>query len=112
MRQVYLLDLRDKDMAAEYEDWHRPGRVPDGVLDDIRDAGIEAMQIFRCGERLVMVSETCDDRTASNRIGSQASRDWEARMDRFQKPLPLATGGEKWAEAAKIFDLQDHRTSG
>ena len=27
-RQIFLLDLKDEAIAAEYEDWHMPGRVP------------------------------------------------------------------------------------
>lgn len=112
MRQVSCLDLRNEALGPEYDDWHCPGRVPVAVLDDIRDSGVEGMQMYRCGERLVLVSETGGDTPTSDRIGSQASRDWEALMDQFQQPLAQASSEEKWIEATKIFDLDDHRTQG
>ena len=66
MRQVYLLDLRSEDLASEYEAWHRPGRVPQPVLADIRASGVRAMEIYRFADRLVLISETAGDIPASN----------------------------------------------
>lgn len=112
MRQVYLLDLRSEDVASDYEGWHRPGRVPQAVLADIRAAGVEAMEIYRCSDRLVLISETSRDAPAADRLASQSSRNWEAMMDQFQKPLPQAACDQKWIEATKMFDLEDHQTQG
>ena len=112
MRQVYFLDLRDDALAPEYDDWHRPGRVPAAVLDDIRASGVEAMEIYRCGERLVLISETQGASPVSDRVASPASRDWEVLMDNFHKPLPQAGEDEKWVEATKVFDLDQHRNQG
>ena len=107
-RQVYILDLRDEALAAEYEDWHRPGRVPARVLEDIGASGVVSMEIYRTGNRLVMVTETADCEAPGDRTGSEESKAWEAQMDRFQQPVPSAPHGVKWQPADLIFDLRKH----
>ena len=109
-RQVYLLDLADEALAAEYEAWHRPGNVPQGVLDDVVAAGFRVMEIYRFGSRLVMVTETEGEQAPADRESSDASRDWERRMDKYQKPL--VDGGDKWLEATRVFRLSDHTDQG
>ncbi|SCY44008.1 L-rhamnose mutarotase [Novosphingobium aromaticivorans] len=103
-----MLDLADEALAAAYEDWHRPGRVPAGVLADIVGSGITVMEIYRAGDRLVMITETSGEVPAGDRVASEASAEWEKRMDAFQKPLPGAPPGVKWLRAQPIFDLADH----
>lgn len=107
-RQVFLLDLSDEALAAAYEDWHRPGRVPARVLEDIGASGIVSMEIFRSGDRLVMVTETQGDDAPADRTGSPESQAWEKQMDRFQRPVPWAAPGVKWQPADRIFDLAAH----
>lgn len=106
-RQVFLLDISDLALADEYEAWHQPGQVPAQVLADIKASGIAVMEIYRSGERLVMVTEASSDTPASGRALSQESRDWEAKMDRYQQPLPWASG-LKWHPADRIFDSRQH----
>lgn len=107
-RQVFLLDLRDDSVAAAYEAHHQPGGVPRGVLDDIMVAGITSMQIYRLGTRLVMITESDVAADAAPRVASQASRDWEALMDSYQRPIPGGPQSEKWRSAELIFDLCEH----
>ena len=106
-REVFLLDLSDLALAGEYEAWHRPGNVPAEVLADIGAAGVTAMEIYRSGDRLVMITETGTNRPAGERALSQESCDWERTMDRFQRPLPWSNG-IKWHPADQIFDLLQH----
>jgi L-rhamnose mutarotase len=109
-RHVLLLDLVDEPGSiARYEAWHAAGAVPTAVVASIRTAGIAAMQIFRSGNRLVMVMEVTNafDPTAKARADA-ADPDviaWETLMDGFQQRLPWAAAGEKWVPAALIFDL-------
>lgn len=109
VRAVYLLDLRDADLAQEYAGWHRPGRVPRAVLADIRAAGIISMEILHSGNRLAMVTETLNDDSASGRSrSSRETQAWETRMDAFQQPLPWAPKSVKWQPTTRIFNLSDH----
>lgn len=108
MRKVFLLDLRDESLSHDYEDCHRPGMVPAEVLADIRASGIQAMEIYCLGDRLVMVTETSEGVAPAARAAAQTSRDWEARMDSFQRPLPGSEDNEKWRPARRIFDLNEH----
>lgn len=107
-RQVYLLDLSDLALAEEYDAWHQPGNVPVEVLVDIKAAGNVVMEIYRSGDRLVMITESAGTLPPGDRVRSQASQAWEARMDRYQKPLAGADAGAKWQPARRIFDLQQH----
>lgn len=107
-RQIFLLDLKDEALAAEYEDWHKPGRVPARVLQDIGASGIVSMEIYRTGNRLVMVTETGGDMPPADRTGSAESKVWEERMDRYQQPLPWSAANVKWQPTDLIFDLNDH----
>ncbi|MBB3693298.1 L-rhamnose mutarotase [Sphingomonas sp. BK580] len=109
-RHVLLLDLIDEPASiARYEAWHAAGAVPKAVVASIRTAGIAAMQIFRSGNRLVMVMDvTAAFDPAAKARADAADPDvvaWEALMDGFQQRLPWATAGEKWVEAPLIFDL-------
>jgi L-rhamnose mutarotase len=111
-RHILILDLRDDPgLIARYEAHHAAGAVPTPIVRSIRDAGIDAMEIYRSGNRLVMVMETNEafdaeakaeaDRTDPNVIA------WERAMDAFQQALPWAAPGQKWVPAARIFDLNE-----
>jgi L-rhamnose mutarotase len=111
MRRLLLLDLKDDPaLIAAYEDWHRPGKVPQSVLDSIRAAGIIGMEIYRIGNRLAMVMETGPDFDPAAKAAADAADPeiiaWEALMSQFQQPLPWAEPGEKWLAAERIFALE------
>lgn len=115
MTQRYCLacDLDSEAAAiAAYEDWHRPGRTPAPVIASIRAAGIDEMEIFRLGSRLVMIIDAADgfsfERKAAMDAANPAVVEWEARMLAFQRPLPQAQGDEKWLPMTPIFRLTDH----
>jgi L-rhamnose mutarotase len=104
-RLCFVLDLVD-DAAkiAEYEAFHRPGGVWPVIVDDIRAQGFEGMEIWRSGERLVMIATVADDFPRSRHIPREFD-EWETLMWSFQKALPHAEPGQKWLPMAKIFDL-------
>ena len=111
-RQILLIDLIDEAVAiARYERWHAAGAVPAEVCADIRDAGIVAMNIYRSGNRLVMVLKTTDDQDPPHRSEadppSVAVQAWESKMDTVQRPLPWADPHSKWTPAMRIFSLAD-----
>jgi len=109
-RHYYALDLKDDAAAiAEYERWHRPGVVWPEIVTAIRASGIEEMEIFRTGNRLVMAVTMADDYMPSSKQGADAdarTKEWEQLMDRYQQRLPWAEAGQKWVPMQRIFSLQ------
>jgi L-rhamnose mutarotase len=105
----YALDLRDDAAAiAEYERWHQPGQVWPEIIASIRDSGVEEMEIFRTGNRLVMVVQVRDGHDASGN-GAQDAKTlaWEQLMDGYQQRLPWAEAGQKWVPMKRIFSLSE-----
>lgn len=110
--QCLALDLRDDPaLIAEYERWHRRENIWPEVVASIRDAGIQDMQIFRTGTRLVMLMRLAPTFDAAAKAAADAASErvqaWEALMATFQQPLPWAAAGQKWIPMRQIFDLAD-----
>jgi L-rhamnose mutarotase len=111
-RRCHILDLVDDPAAiAAYEDWHRPGRTPASIIEALRKNGVEAMEIYRAGDRLVMIVETADSISDEERESADAANPdvvrWVARMAEFQKPIGDASG---WRDTDCIFRLSSHST--
>lgn len=111
-RYYYALDLKDDAQAiAEYERWHQPGVIWSEIVASIRASGIEEMEIFRTGNRLVMAVQMADDHDPSRARETDATdaktRDWEQLMDRYQQRLPWAEAGQKWVPMGRIFSLKE-----
>lgn len=107
---ILLLDLQDNPEAiAAYEEWHQ--KVWPGILKSIQDAGIEDLQIFRAGNRLVMLMHTNLQFDFLAKSVADANnplvQEWESLMDRFQQRLPFAASGEKWVHTKSIFSLKE-----
>jgi L-rhamnose mutarotase len=107
-RHYYALDLRDDAEAiVQYERWHQPGKVWPEIIASIRASGVEDMEIFRTGNRLVMVVQMADGHHASREASEPdaSTREWEALMDQYQQRLPWAEPGQKWVPMQRIFSL-------
>src|SRR5690349_19333498 len=94
-RHVLLLDLvDDKAAITRYEAWHAAGELPLAIGRSIRGAGIEAMDIYRAGTRLVMVMETGPDFDPVAKGAADAAdpdvQAWETLMASVQRPIPAA----------------------
>jgi L-rhamnose mutarotase len=115
-RQMFVLDLRDdKSAIAEYERWHKPEFIWPDILNSIRVSGIEAMDIYRAGNRLVMVMETRSNFDPHLKSLADANNPrveaWERLMWTFQQPVPFAKEGEKWVPMTSIFSLNNASNS-
>ena len=111
-RLYYALDLRDDAATiAEYENWHRPDMIWPEIVASIHAAGIEDMEIFRTGNRLVMVMQVPDDYDAAAKSAADTAdarvQAWEQLMDSYQQRLPWAKPGEKWVPMRAIFSLRE-----
>lgn len=112
MRHVLLIDLiNDAQAIAQYEAWHASGAVPPAIGASIRDAGITAMDIYRSGNRLVMLVETGPDFDPAAKAASDAANPavqaWEEQMNAVQRPLSWAAPDAKWTAAEPIFSLDE-----
>jgi len=110
-RLYFALDLKnDPALIAEYEAWHRPDGIWPEVAQFLRDSGIQELELFRCGDRLIMVMQVSETfSTARLSELGQANpriRAWEELMWKFQQPLPFAAAGEKWVPMSRVFSLQ------
>jgi Uncharacterized conserved protein len=108
-RYCLALDLKnDPELIAEYERWHRD--IWPEIVSSIRASGIEAMEIYRTGNRLFMIIETNDGFSFTEKAAADAAnprvQEWETLMWNYQQALPWAQPGEKWLLMNKIFDLK------
>ena len=107
-RHCFALDLKnDPELIAEYERYHQ--QVWPGILQSIKDAGIEQLEIYRVEQRLFMVMEVNEsfsfERKQSMDEGNALVREWEELMWKYQQALPSAAPGQKWVQMKKIFEL-------
>jgi len=110
MRRRYALALDladDPKLIAEYERHH--ARVWPEIERSIREAGIERLEIYRTGNRLVMIMEVSpafsfEAKGAAD--GANASvQEWERLMWTYQRALPWARPGEKWVLMDRIYEI-------
>lgn len=108
-RYCLALDLvDDQEKIAAYERCHQ--QVWPEILDSIRDAGVDQMEIYRFGNRLFMIMEVTDTFTFEQKAGSDQAnpkvQEWETLMSRYQQVIPGTGPGEKWVLMNKIFSLK------
>jgi L-rhamnose mutarotase len=108
MRYCLALDLRDDPkLIAEYDMHHK--KVWPEIIKSIADSGIERMEIYRTGNRLMMIMETNPTFSFERKARLDASNPkvqaWEQLMWNYQQAIPAARPGEKWVLMEKIFAL-------
>ena len=108
-RHVLAVDLKDDPAVIErYLEHHR--RVWPEVLGSLRAAGLQNMEIFLHGCRLVMIVETNGNGDypaifARHAASHPRVAEWEALMKSMQQPVPGAPPGEWWARMQPVFRL-------
>jgi L-rhamnose mutarotase len=110
-RLVYALDLKDDpQLIAEYEHWHQTGQVWPEILQSLRASGIEQAEIYRTGNRLVLILDVGPTFDAAAKAAADAAdkrvQEWETLMWRYQQALAWAEPGQKWVPMQRIFSLQ------
>ena len=98
----------DPGVVQTYRDYHR--EVWPEVLASLRHAGVDRMDIYMLGRRLVMVVDTrsgLDYRMAFEKHASSSSRviEWERLMKSLQERPAEAAPGEWWALMVPLFHL-------
>ena len=102
------LDLKDDPkLIAEYEKYHK--QVWPEIIKSIKESGIEVLDIYRTGNRMLMIIEANDDFSFEKKAVMDAVNpkvlEWEELMWKFQQALPWAKPGAKWIVMDKIFEL-------
>lgn len=109
-RYCFALDLvDDPQLIAEYDHWHQTENVWPAITNSIRDAGILQLEIYRTGNRLLMIMETDETFSFERKVGMDADNEevqqWEQLMWKYQSALPWAKKGEKWVLMDQIYSL-------
>ena len=108
-KHYFALDLKDDPQLIEaYDTYHQ--QVWPEIIKSIKDAGITQLEIYRYGNRLMMLMETDETYSAERKAAMDAAnekvQEWETLMWKYQQALPGAKPGEKWVQMNKIFQLQ------
>ena len=111
-RLFYALDLKDDpELIEEYERWHQADRVWPDIVQSLRSAGIEQAEIFRTGNRLVLVMDVSANFDPAAKAAADAAdtriQAWETLMWNYQQALPWAQPGQKWVPMHRIFSLTE-----
>jgi L-rhamnose mutarotase len=106
-RLCFALDLIDDPTAiAEYEAWHRADRIWPSVVESLRASGIINLEIYRTGNRLLLIMEAPDHFSPEDKASADDDA-WEQLMWTFQRPLPGTAPGQKWVPMIRIFSLAE-----
>jgi L-rhamnose mutarotase len=114
-RHVLTADLVDDPaVVAAYREHHR--HVWPEVVESLRRAGVERLDIHLLGRRLVMIVELRDGRDlaqtfAEHVASSPRVAEWERLMKSLQEPAPGAAPGEWWTAMEPLFTLNGSRSS-
>lgn len=108
-RHCLTLDLvDDPELIKQYEEMHQ--EVWPEIKNSITTAGIEAMEIYRYGNRLFMIMEVNDtfsfEKKGAMDAANEKVQEWEQLMWKYQQAVPGAKPGEKWMMMNKIFELR------
>lgn len=109
-RYCLTLDLKnDPALIAEYKRYHK--KIWPEIMQSIRSAGIEEMEIYLLGTHMFMIMEVSEhfsfEAKARADLVNPKVREWEELMWKFQQPLPESKRGEKWLLMERIFKLEN-----
>lgn len=107
-RYCLALDLIDDETLIRAYEKHHQNVWPE-IIDSIRSAGIETLNIYRVANRLFMVMEVNErfsfEKKARSDQENPKVQEWETLMWQYQQAIPGSQPGEKWRLMEKIFEL-------
>lgn len=107
-KYCFALDLKDDaNLIAEYKKYHNA--VWPAIIQSIKDASIQDLEIYCIGNRLFMIMKvnegfSFEEKEAAD-VANTVVQEWEELMWKYQQALPIAKPGEKWMLMEKIFQL-------
>jgi L-rhamnose mutarotase len=110
MRQFCLAcDLKDDEkLIRAYDDYHQ--KVWPEIKESLQQSGIDAMEIYRTGNRLFMIIRVTSDfsfeRKAAMDLSNPVVQKWESLMSTFQQQIPWAAPGVKWILMERVFNFE------
>ena len=108
-RYCLALDLKDDPaLIALYDEYHQS--VWPEIIESIKNAGIQHLEIYRVANRLFMIIEATEDFSFEEKAKMDAKNEmvqqWEKLMWEYQQALPCAKPGEKWVLMHKICSIK------
>lgn len=108
-RYCLALDLKDDPaLIALYDEYHQS--VWPEIIESIKNAGIQHLEIYRVANRLFMIIEATEDFSFEEKAKMDAKNEmvqqWEKLMWEYQQALPCAKPGEKWVLMQKICSIK------
>ena len=109
-RFCQIMDLKDDPQLIEkYRQYHsKEGSWPE-IREGIRSVGIEEMEIYLLGNKVVMVVDAPDDFDWDSAMARLATlprqAEWEAHVAECQQCNEGDTSDQKWHMMERIFHL-------
>jgi L-rhamnose mutarotase len=109
-RYVQTLELtNDAEAIRQYRRLHAEGVHWREIREGIRAVGILEMEVYICGNRLVMIVDAPVDFNWDEAMARLATlprqAEWEDTVGKFQRCEPGATSAEKWKMMERMFHL-------
>ena len=109
-RYCQILEIADNpELIRRYRECHDEEHVWREVLEGIRSVGILEMELYICGNKVVMIVETPLDfnwNDAMTRLaGLPRQAEWESFVAAMQGADPDATSDEKWNMMERMLRL-------
>lgn len=110
MRFVQTLQLKDDPSLIEkYKAQHSPQQMWPEIIEGIRQVGIEEMELYICGNQLVMIVDAPDNFDWDSAMAQLANlprqQEWETWNSQYQQCSPTDTSNQKWKMMERFFHL-------
>ncbi|MCM1078418.1 MAG: L-rhamnose mutarotase [Bacteroidales bacterium] len=111
-RYVQTMDLKDdEELIRRYCEAHDEIHARPEVLAGMREVGILEMELYRLGNRVIMIVDAPEDfdwTAAMTHLATlPGQEDWETFVSQFQQCNPTDTSDQKWKMMERIFRIYD-----